>query len=116
MERLPDDTLIIIIKKVASSGVRNFFRFRATFVCLQRLAKNNEVLRALPRKCLLYISDCQPFVEKQAFIQQISRSRHTTCSVALASRLFQQRNPDLKEINCFCMKRPFTGPTGGSTS
>jgi len=98
MERLIDDILLVIIKKFTSSSIRNLFRFKATFVRPWRLSNNNKVLRTLPGRCLLHLSDCQPCAEKRAFMQQLSRSGHATCSIALTSQLFQQRNPDLKEI------------------
>jgi hypothetical protein len=98
MERLPDDTLLIILKKVASSSAKNFFRLRATYVRLRRLARNNEVLRVWPRNCPSYFLDCKPCVEKHAFQQQISCSGHANCSVVFASQLFRQRDPDLEDI------------------
>jgi len=112
MERLIDDNLLTIVKKVATFSTRNLFRLRATFFRHQKLANNNEVLWALPRRCLLYLSDCQPCAEKCSFMQQLSCSGHAVYCVALVSQLFQQRNSELEEIKKNLHKTAIHGSDG----
>ena len=68
MENLPDDVLLPIVRKIVASGIKNLFRFRATSVRHRKLVKNPEVIKALPRSCMFYLSDPQPCVEKCAFM------------------------------------------------
>lgn len=114
MERLPDDAMLVILKKVASSDIRHLFRLRATSVRLRGLARHNKMFRALPRKCSLYFSDRQPCVKKLTFLEQIFRSEHATWHFHL--NYFDRGTPTWRKSKVICMKRPSMAPTELNTS
>jgi hypothetical protein len=82
MEHISDDDLLNILERVAVSGVKNFLRFRETSSRHWRLAKTHEVLRALPKNCLTFLTDPKPCVREQILIQHISDSGHPAFCVA----------------------------------
>jgi len=98
MERISDDDLLNIFKRVATTNVGRFLRFRATSSHHWRLAKTPEVLRALPRNCLSFLTDPKPCVGKQILTQRISDNGHPTFCVARAAQLFHETHFDLTEI------------------
>lgn len=112
MERLPNNAFLINFNKVAASSMRIFFKSSATYARHRKLSINNEVLKALPGRCLFYLSDHQPCTEKRAFMQQLSFSGHATYTVALASQFFQQMVPDLKEIKRILHEATIQGSNG----
>lgn len=57
MDSLPEDLLLVIIKKIATFGVEVLLRFEMTSKYHLKLARESEVLRAFPRNCLWYITD-----------------------------------------------------------
>lgn len=63
-----------------------------------RLAKNPEVLRALPKNCLSFLTDFMPCVGKRILIQRISDSGHPAFCVAQAAQLFHKRYFVLAEV------------------
>jgi hypothetical protein len=89
MDDLADHLLLLIVSKVANSGVKKLFRFRAIFLRYWRLLDHPALLKALPRSCLFYLFDPKPCAEKIAFMQQLSDSGHSTFCITLASQLFQ---------------------------
>jgi len=58
MDNLLDDILLPIVKRVAASGMKNLFIFRATFIHHRKLTRNYEVIRALPRSCMFFGEMC----------------------------------------------------------
>lgn len=112
MERLPEDALLVIVKKVAASGTQNLLRFKATSVYHKKLANKKAVLRALPRDCLRYISDHQPRVAKRKFMQRLSHSGHEAYCVVVAANLLHGGRPDLEEIKLILKKGAARGSDG----
>lgn len=112
MERPLDDSLLVILKKVASSSAKNFFKLRATSVRLRRLAKNKEVLRVLSRNCLSYFLT--------ANLAQKNKPSYDKSLAVVMQRLAW--HPHLESFNKgslnwriskgFCMKQSSTAPTG----
>jgi len=90
MERISDDDLLNILERVVTSGVRHFLHFRGTSSRHWRLAKAHEVLRALPKNCLSFLTDPKPSVGKRILIQRISDSGHPKFCVARAAQLFHE--------------------------
>jgi len=74
MENLLEDILLAIIKKVTTFGHEDLLRFEMNSKYHKKLAHEGEVLRALPRNCLWYLTDHWPSEGKCKFMQQISRS------------------------------------------
>lgn len=74
MDDLSDHLLLPIVTKVANSGIKNLFRFRATSLRYRRFLRSLEVLRDLPRSCLIYLFDLKPCAENIVFMKQLSDS------------------------------------------
>lgn len=104
MDNLPDDILLPIVKKVAASSTKNLFRFRATSIRHRQLARNHEVIRTLPRRCMFYLSNPHPCAGKHILMQQLSNNRHSTFCIMLASQLFEQRDPDVEAVKWILRK------------
>jgi len=68
MERLPEDVLLIIVKKVAAFGTQELLGFEVTSTYHQKLARDKAVLNALPRDCLWYIFDYWSRAGKRKFM------------------------------------------------
>jgi len=98
IECLPEDVLLIIVKKVADFGTQDLLRFKITSTYHHKLARKKALLRALPRDCLWYISDYWPSVGKCKFMQQICRSGHKAYTVVLEAQMLQGNYLNLEEI------------------
>lgn len=111
MERISDDDLLNILERVATSGVRHFLRFRGTLSRDWRLAKAHEVLRALPKNCLSFLTDPKTSVGKRILIQRISDSGHPTFCVARAAQLFHETYFVLAEVRQILLRANSYGTT-----
>jgi len=62
---------------------------------------------------MFYLSNHRPCVEKRTFMQQLLDRGHSTFCIALASQLFEQRDPDIeaiKQILCTAADCGSNGP------
>lgn len=98
MDTLPEDVLFVIIKKTTAFGAQDLVKFETAFLFYQEITRDKEVLRALPRSGLWYLTDHSPSEGKCKLMRQISHSWHGMYGVASGAQMLQWDNPNLEDI------------------
>lgn len=98
MDTLPKDILFTIIKKIAALRAEELIKFETSFPFYQEFTRNHAVLKALPRKCLWYLTDHSPSERKLKLMREISHGGFGMYRVASVAQILRRDNPDLGEI------------------
>jgi len=100
MERLGNDELIIIAKKVANFGAHHLCEFLLTLKNLAMIYKLPVVLRALPPEYANWIDNDELNLNQVSFFILIIENGHADYCVLSATSLMYDAEPDVTEARC----------------
>jgi len=98
MDRLPNELLLVIIKKLVVFGIKDLFNFRETFRRHCYLVDKKAAFKLLPTSYLRFFVDGSPSATQVRFVQRFSYSGHASVCVVSAAHLLLRPQPDLEAI------------------
>jgi len=98
IDRLPDELLLVIIKKLDVFGIKDIFSFKETSHRHLFHVNKKATFRLLPTSYLRFFTDDSPSVSKGRFMHRFSYSGHASVCVVLVLHLLLQPQPNLETI------------------
>ena len=98
MDKLPDELLLVIIKKIAVFEVRDLINIKEKSRCHRQLVDKKAAFKLFPTNYLRFLADDSPSAAKNRFMQRLAYSGHASICVILVDSLLLQPQPDLETI------------------